>query len=305
MILILPVRFDIAAATKQRNSPSTHIPNSLSTSNVGTKRAYTAEKMDGAETRLQQPINKKLKIDRRGDIGEAYIGWLSAEPLIKVFAKLKSNGSIFIRAMNVDEAEELPLQVHARWSVLVPTNTNINIDKITLDKDLFPSQGEEMEGASKIKLIKNLLESMNSGTIADPIKKSHTSNTRVPSKGKVKKEEPFGTENKATAATRWTFEENSLLSTFTNNQIELEMNDISHVFSWTKHWENVSAKLQRLGYNRSAGACMARVSIKIVSISGCTILIRRSGITSTNIRHPIPFNHEAELKWSNNRAPLS
>jgi hypothetical protein len=57
------------------------------------------------------------------------------------------------------------------------------------------------------------------------------------------------------ALLRWSDEEHDLLVQMTNDQIELEEEDESMMISWTKHWKQVSSRLQEHGYSRTPNAC--------------------------------------------------
>lgn len=251
----------------EQNTTSHSTPKSTSTSNVGIKRGYTTQETNEAEA--EAPIGKKAKIDGSQDVHDVYIGWLSEEPLIKVFARVISNVVSHVRPLNAKEAEELPPYLRDRWSKLVPQNGRIKLDKVTLDEELFRVQSKGLERTSKIKLIKNLVESRSCGEAGDTIGKSdvlgpQTSTTHT-SRGEigVKTESIYDdTEIHKPSLARWTFQEFSLLESFTNTQLELEREDESRYITWTKHWDNASAKLRKLGYNRSATACQQRVRYK-------------------------------------------
>jgi hypothetical protein len=53
----------------------------------------------------------------------------------------------------------------------------------------------------------------------------------------------------------WSDEEHDLPVQMTNDQIELEERDESMMISWTKHWKQVSSRLQEHGYSRTPNAC--------------------------------------------------
>lgn len=59
----------------------------------------------------------------------------------------------------------------------------------------------------------------------------------------------------ATALLKWSQEEIDVLLRMTNEQLELEAQDVSMVISWNQHWKKVSSKLKELGYSRSVTAC--------------------------------------------------
>jgi hypothetical protein len=58
------------------------------------------------------------------------------------------------------------------------------------------------------------------------------------------------------AAQRWSDEEHDILVDLTNEQLELEKKDQSKVIPWAKHWVNVSDRLHKKGYSRTAAACL-------------------------------------------------
>jgi len=58
------------------------------------------------------------------------------------------------------------------------------------------------------------------------------------------------------AASRWQNEEHDILVDLTNEQLDLEKKDASKVIPWAKHWVNVSDRLHKKGYSRTAAACL-------------------------------------------------
>jgi len=57
------------------------------------------------------------------------------------------------------------------------------------------------------------------------------------------------------AASRWTDEEHDILVIATNKQIEIEAKDKSQEIPWSRHWQQVSLKLEEFGYIRTPPAC--------------------------------------------------
>ena len=57
------------------------------------------------------------------------------------------------------------------------------------------------------------------------------------------------------SSARWSDEEHDLLVQMTNDQIQLEEEDETMTISWTKHFQQVSARLQDHGYSRTPNAC--------------------------------------------------
>lgn len=58
------------------------------------------------------------------------------------------------------------------------------------------------------------------------------------------------------AASRWSDEEHDILVDLTNEQLELEKKDETKVIPWARHWINVSERLHKKGYSRTAAACL-------------------------------------------------
>jgi hypothetical protein len=57
-------------------------------------------------------------------------------------------------------------------------------------------------------------------------------------------------------ASRWSDEEHDILVDLTNEQLELEKKDETKVIPWARHWINVSERLHKKGYSRTAAACL-------------------------------------------------
>jgi hypothetical protein len=123
------------------------------------KRVFEAEKVANKEA-PETPAHKKVKIHSSQDQNGVYIGQHTGQPLVKVFAKEKSNEVPHI--LGIDRKDLQP-EMHQRCSRLVPEKRNTNLENITLDqKKPPPFHAESMEvmrKGSKADLVKALLAS--------------------------------------------------------------------------------------------------------------------------------------------------
>jgi hypothetical protein len=142
-------------------------PGSLS----GSKRVFEAHKADEGPP-SEVPAYKKVKFQSTQQQNGLYIGWYTGEPLIKVFAKERSDG--FPHIIPIDR-KVLPPGMHERWGQLVPRNKHITIKKVTLDRSIFPSNIEKLEKLrkeTKVQLVKKLFLSRKRENIATEINES-------------------------------------------------------------------------------------------------------------------------------------
>jgi len=111
-----------------------------------------------------------------------------------VFAKEKPDGNPWILAL---DQKDLPLEMHERWSQLIPKNKAVSLRNVTLDSTIFPSSAENMghmRKETKHDLVKALLASKNEKKEVHLITKNqaepnHTSTSRFRAIG-VHKDNP-------------------------------------------------------------------------------------------------------------------
>jgi hypothetical protein len=126
------------------------------------KHALDEEELDSEELgdHVDRHAKKKSKTD--GD-EKFFIGNHDNDPRLRIFARFKQNGALYICAIRGDIADPA---VDSQWKDLVATNNMVNAEHVILDKEVFWAFGhvEGLNKNEKLQVIKKYLTSKKEGT---------------------------------------------------------------------------------------------------------------------------------------------